>query len=329
MATLKDIADHAGVSITTVSRVLNYDETLNVQDETKKRIFEAAQELEYQMKEKRKRKRKLNIGVLYSYCLEEELEDTFYLSVRVAIEKKIQQEGFKKYQIRTIDTSDTLAKLDGIICLGTFAQSMVQKIDSFAKPVVFVDTQPDEEKYDSVVINTKKSVKKAMDYIIEKGHTKIAFIGGYEMDQDGKEVLDNRTFIYKEYMQKKELFRDDFLKIGGYYPKYGYYLMKELLLLEEKPTAVFVVNDSLAVGCYKAIDEMGLCIPNDISIVGFNDISVAKYMVPPLTTVHLHMEFMGEQAVNILADRIFSDRETCFKMTVPSKLIIRESVAQL
>ena len=76
MATIKDIAEKAGVSIATVSRVLNYDETLNVQDETRKRIFEVAEQLDYQVKDKKKRQRKLKIGVLYSYSLEEELDDT-------------------------------------------------------------------------------------------------------------------------------------------------------------------------------------------------------------------------------------------------------------
>lgn len=89
MATITDIADKAGVSISTVSRVLNYDETLNVPDETKQKVFEAAEELEYTLKEKKKRKKKLNIGVYYSYSLEEELADIYYLSVRVAIEKKL------------------------------------------------------------------------------------------------------------------------------------------------------------------------------------------------------------------------------------------------
>ena len=119
MATIKDIAEKAGVSIATVSRVLNYDETLNVQDETRKRIFEVAEQLDYQVKDKKKRKRKLKIGVLYSYSLEEELEDTYYLSVRVAIEKKLAEEGYKKYRINSGDTKEDLSVLDGIICLGT------------------------------------------------------------------------------------------------------------------------------------------------------------------------------------------------------------------
>ena len=128
MATIKDIAEKAGVSIATVSRVLNYDETLNVQDETRKRIFEVAEQLDYQVKDKKKRKRKLKIGVLYSYSLEEELEDTYYLSVRVAIEKKLAEEKTpaedkktpdadqageetKKDGSRTMDASDEEGRL--------------------------------------------------------------------------------------------------------------------------------------------------------------------------------------------------------------------------
>ena len=115
MATIKEIAELAGVSVTTVSRVLNYDDTLNVPDETKKRVFEAADKLEYQVKSKKKRKKKLKIGMLCSYSLEEELEDTFYLSVRVAVEKKIEEEGFKKYSVNEEDTLEDVAHLDGLI----------------------------------------------------------------------------------------------------------------------------------------------------------------------------------------------------------------------
>lgn len=328
MATIKDIADKAGVSIATVSRVLNYDETLNVQDETRKKIFEAAEELEYQMKEKKKRKKKLKIGVFYSYSPEEELEDTFYLSVRVAIEKKIEQEGYKRYQIMQQDEADKFTGLDGIICLGTFSGSMTNWIGSFKKPVVFVDASPDEDRFDSVVIDVKRAVFKVMDFLFMKGHKKIALIGGRDTYGDGTEIVDQRTGIYRSYMDEKGLYRPEYEKIGEYTPKYGYYLMNELLGYYDPPTAVFVVNDSLAAGCYKAVNERGLRIPEDISIVGFNDIPVAKYMVPPLTTVRLYMEFMGERAVEVLAERIHTERTICIKTTIPSDLIVRESVGE-
>lgn len=91
----------------------------------------------------------------------------------------------------------------------------------------------------------------------------------------------------------------------------------------------FVANDSLAIGCYKAVNEKGLKIPDDISIVGYNDVSSAKYMVPPLTTARLYIDFMGQRAVDILEEHIISGREICIKTFIPAKLIIRESVKKL
>lgn len=329
MATIKDIAQKAGVSIATVSRVLSYDETLNVPDTTKARIFEAAEKLEYKKKTKKQQDRRYKIGVLYSYSLEEELEDPFYLSVRVAIEKKLTDDGHKKYQIRSGDRAENLTGLDGIICLGTFSRSMVERIESFGKPVVFVDASPDVEKFDSVVNDMKRCVNKVLDYLTGLGHERIAFIGGRDIDGDGNEVQDDRVAVYQTHMEKKGLYRPDYVKIQGYAPKDGYVMTRELLSLTDRPTAVVVANDSLAVGCYKAVHEAGLGIPEDVSVVGFNDISFARYLVPTLTTVRLYMEFMGEQAVTLMAERLSSKRELCVQVRIPSRLIERESVRRL
>lgn len=95
------------------------------------------------------------------------------------------------------------------------------------------------------------------------------------------------------------------------------------------PTAIFVANDSMAAGCYKAAYEIGLKIPEDISIIGFNDIPTAKYMIPPLTTVKVQMEYMGEYAVHMLEERLNEERELCMKVTLPARLYIRDSVKEL
>lgn len=110
---------------------------------------------------------------------------------------------------------------------------------------------------------------------------------------------------------------------------YGYELLKELYQEGNLPTALFVANDSMAAGSYRAAYELGLHIPEDISIIGFNDIPAAKYMIPPLTTVRLHMEFMGEYAVKLLEERILHGREICVKVSVPTQLCIRDSVKKI
>ena len=331
MATIKDIAEKAGVSAATVSRVLNYDETLSVLDETRCRIFETAASLEYERNNKKRKKNKLKIGLLSSYSHEEELADPFYLAVRVAAEKRMEDEGFVRIAVSIASLDGFVPSMHGLICLGTFSRSIVEKIAALRKPVVFVDCNPDENRFDSVVIGMEKAVIGVLDYLRENGHSKIAFVGGgsTELDYDGNEVPDIRSEVYINYMKKYKIWRQEYLCKGDYSPKCGYTLMKQLLLQQDPPTAVFVVNDSIAVGAYKAAYELGWKVPDQISIVGFNDISSAKYMVPPLTTVSLHMRTMGRQAVGILADRIRSDREVPVKVVIPCELIVRESVRNI
>ena len=328
MSTIKDIAEMAGVSVATVSRVLNFDETLNVQDETKRRVFEAADHLEYQIKDKKRRKKKLKIGVLCSYSPEEELEDTFYLTVRIAVEKFIEEQGFKKTNFLLEEFQTSASKQDGLICLGTFSESMVKKIEECEIPCVFIDSTGNPDKFDSVVVNMKQSVENLIKYFLDTGHTKIAFIGGYDLDSDGQEIEDVRNTVFSKSMKKKGLYVEDYIRIKGFTPKCGYKSGVELLELKDRPTAIFCANDALAIGCYKAVQEAGYTIPNDISIIGFNDISMAKYLMPPLTTVHIPMDFMAKCAVELLVERIYNSREISVSVSVPATLRIRESVSE-
>ena len=329
MATINDIAIKAGVSASTVSRVLNQDETLNVMPETRRRILEIAEELEYQKKEYGKRKKKLTIGICFTYPLEEELTDTYYLSIRIAMEKKMEEEKIKKVYISLKDSMAKYNHIDGVICLGSYDKNIEQKMEAIQKPAVFVDCSPDVNKYDSVVISYQQIVDSALDYFTELGHKKIAYIGGIDMDTLGNEIVDNRLQYYEAYMKEKELYREDYVKIGQYTPRFGYLALNELLQSEDPPTAVFVANDSLAAGCYKSANELGKEIPKDISIIGVNDIPAAKYMLPPLTTMRLYMEFMGETAVELIQDRIHTERKICKKVVIPAKLMERESVINI
>ncbi|MFJ7727466.1 LacI family DNA-binding transcriptional regulator [Neobacillus sp. NPDC097160] len=327
MATIKEIATLANVSITTVSRVLNYDETLNVSPETRKRVFEAAEELSYVITPKKKAKSKWTIGLYDSFSLEEELVDTYYLSIRVALEKKLKLKGIDFYRIDKGGNAEYSRKIDGIICLGTFKSKDIESIKNFDKPCVFIDSNPDDRYFDSVIIDFPSATKNALNYLTELGHKSIGFIGGVETDMYGNRFKDLRQDVFENYLKQKNIFKEELVKIGGYDPKDGYTLLKEMLSGQQKPTAIFVANDTIAVGCYKAAYELGIKIPEELSIVGFNDVATAQYMVPPLTTVKLYTEIMGETAVDLLVEKLSSKREVSKKITINTKLIIRESAA--
>lgn len=326
MATIKDIAERAGVSLATVSRVLNYDETLNVQDETRKRIFEAAEALEYTMKEKKKRKRRLRFGMIFTYSMEEELTDTYYMSVRIAMERAIQEQGYRSRILTTFETPDSVQDIDGILCLGTFSHTMLQYLESLDKPMVLVDSSPNPLQHDSIIHDMEGVTRAIIDHLRNLGHERIALIGGGEYDADGQPIEDPRTRTYIDYLTTLGLYNTEYCRYAGSYnPKIGYQHLKELFSLQEPPTAAIVANDTMAVGCYNAANELGLRIPEDLSIVGYNDIPSAKYMVPPLSTVHLHTDFMGEYAVTLLTERLLNNRSIHMRVVIPGEFILRDS----
>lgn len=137
----------------------------------------------------------------------------------------------------------------GLLCLGTFSKSMVRQIEAFKKPTVFLDAMPKGDQFDCVVNDLDSSVEAVMDYLTGLGHKKIAFIGGYEVDKDGDEVHDERMVTYKKYMERIGEFSPALVRVGSFTPEDGYVLCREILEEEEKPTAIFANNDSLAVGC--------------------------------------------------------------------------------
>lgn len=329
MVTIKDIADKARVSQATVSRVLNHDDTLNVKETTRKRIFEIAEELEYSRKIPKKVSKKLKIGTFYSYSPEEELEDPYYLCIRLAIEKKIKQEGHKNTVLSLSAAQDTISSLDGVICTGTFTKKMLKIIDAWNKPSVFIDTYSGTPQSDTITVDYKTAVQSILDEFIKNGHSKIGFIGGAAEHPDELAREDSRYTEFCDYLKKVGMYNEKYIKIGPYKAKSGRLLFKELYAENNLPTAIFASNDSVASGIYRAAYELGLDIPNDISVIGFNDIPGAKYMVPPLTTVRVYMEFMGEHAVEVLEHKIKDLRTIGVKVLVPTKLYSRDSVNKI
>lgn len=332
MATIKDIAEKAEVSIATVSRILNFDETISVSEGTKKKIFQIADELNYVTPRKRRNSKQeyKKIGIVHWYSDKEELEDPYYLSIRIGVERKCEEEQIHFTRINKGDKYDSFEKFDGIIAIGKFGEMDIEKFDSLTSNIVFVDSSPDENKYDSVVIDFRKAVKSALDYLASLGHKDITYIGGEEYINEGKDkIVDYREETYKDYMKSIGKYDSKNMLLGSFNLADGYRLMKEALLKKKSGRAFFIASDSMALGAYKAVIEAGVNIPKDISIVGFNDISTAKYMTPTLSTVKVYTDFMGETAVELILERLKSGRSICKKVIIPTKLIVRESCSNL
>lgn len=324
--TIKDIAAIADVSPATVSRVLNYDTTLNVPNETKIRIFEAAEELDYETtKTKKKKESQQTIGLFCSYSAEEELEDVYYLAIRVALEKHLLLDGKKIQRVTKQHSKSAIAKLDGIICLGLFDLNDVAWLETLDKQVVFIDSSPAPEQFMSVVIDFKLGTEKALTYLLSLDHTKIGFIGG----EDENFEMDERQVVYERFLEKRQLLNDQWVLVGKYTPADGYRLFKELMSQENTPTAIFIANDSMAVGCYKAAHELGIKIPEDISLIGFNDLSSSEFLVPALTTIRLQIDFMVQVTIELLNRMLVKGYDYPIKHTIPPQLITRESTQQL
>lgn len=327
MATIKDIAELAGVSIATVSRVLNYDSSLSVGDETKKRIFEVAEQLSY----KKKPARKLETGkiaLLQWYTEKEELEDLYYMSIRLGVENQARQLGFsvaKYFQDNYADLKQD--EIQGLIAIGKFSNKQIKDMVSITSNIVFVDISPDEEKFDSIVIDFEKATKKVIDHYLKHGHEEIGYIGGREVFKDKTSTIEDlREVTFKTYLAEKGRLNEAFMYVGSFSVDDGHSLMKKAIMEhgENLPTAFFAANDSLAVGALRALLEEGIPVPGRVNIIGVNDISISKYVFPSLSTVKVFTELMGETAVNTLVERI-EGRKIAKKITISTQLIIRDS----
>ncbi|MDF2545425.1 MAG: LacI family transcriptional regulator [Anaerosolibacter sp.] len=331
MATIKDIAKLAGVSPATVSRVLNNDTALSVTDETRRRVFEAAEDLEYKTLKQRNRatEKNIKVGVIHWYSEKEELGDPYYVSITNAIEKECLTKKIQAVTIFKNDdtyTTNKLNNLDGVIAIGKFSKGDIEEFSMYSQNIVFVDSSPNEKKYDSIVIDFKNAMVEVFEYLMGLGHRRIGFIGGREYVGKHREPIeDERLVMYNRFMKEHALYEPENIYIGRFTPEDGHDLMKKAVEKGNLPSAFFIASDSMAIGALQALYESNLRVPKDISIISFNDIPTAKFLVPPLSTVKIYTQLMGTTAVGLLLERILEGRDIAKKVILPTELIIRDS----
>ena len=317
MATLKEIAQEAGVSQATVSRVLNEDPTLSVKEETRQKIFEIAERLEYKTSSARKgvHKSKLHFLAVYAYPQSTEVNDPYYLAIRYGIETQCARFNIELTHFYNGAEGRELSAVDGILVIGHLPEERLAALHSLSAQLVFVDCRSQGE-FDSVDVDLALISQQVVDFFIAQGHGRIGYIGGQD------EAPDLRELAFLDYGQRLGVVQESDLYRGDFSSASGYKLAKEMLA-GDWPKALFVASDSIAIGVLRAIHEKGLAIPQQIELISVNDIPTAKFTFPPLSTVRIHSELMGSQGVNLLVERLRDERDIPLRVLVPSKLTLR------
>ena len=214
---------------------------------------------------------------------------------------------------------------DGIICLGKFAQEEVKSFIEICSNIVFLDMRVEHYNITSLTMDFKQAVRDALDYLYHLGHRKIGFMGGKEYVGNHELLVDPRLEEYIAYMKEKNLPYEKYLYEGSFNTFSGYEMGKVIATSEEHPTAIFAASDALAVGALKAFKEADMEVPEDISLVGFNNTELSEYTVPALTTVNAPAYDMGQHGANLIYAASNLSIRTPLKAEIPCNLVVRES----
>lgn len=304
MATIKDIAEKASVSVATVSRVLNNDQTMSVSTETRQKIFDVAEELGY-TKYKKTTTAKVNkrLAIIQWYTEQEESQDLYYYSIRVGIEQHALELGYDIVRIFN-DTPLTNAKnVDGIIAVGKYSQDQIKELEELCTTLIFVDSDTLNYGHTCITTDFENSVINALDHFIANKQYKIGMLAGEEFTADKKlPLIDPRFYTFKNYLSAQNLYHPEYIYIGKFSTDDGYALMKQAISEHPKdlPQAFFVANDSLAIGALRALHEADIKVPEQVSIISFNDTTMARQVYPPLSSITVFTEDMGKTSVETI-----------------------------
>ncbi len=335
MATIKDVAKMAGVSTTTVSHVIN--KTRFVAKETEEAVMQAIKSLKYSPSAVA-RSLKVNttksIGMIVTTS-----ESPYFAEIIHAVEDHCYRQGYSLFLCNTQNDPEKIKnhvemlakkRVDGLLVMcSEYTQHSLDVLSSFSSvPMVVMDWGPNTDT-DIIEDNSFTGGYLATKHLIDCGHKEIGLIAG-ELD---KTTARTRYEGFVKAMNETNLpIHENWIMEGFFEPEDGYECMNKILAQDSLPTAVFCCNDVMALGAISAITEKGLRVPDDISIIGYDNIHSSRFYAPPLTTIHQSKSRLGAQAVNLLFERIANkdnDNHEKHRIAIHPELVIRKSVRNL
>ncbi|MGL5755120.1 MAG: LacI family DNA-binding transcriptional regulator [Paraclostridium sp.] len=330
--TIKDVAKKAGVSISTVSRVIN--DSKPVTDEVKQKVLDVIKETGYvpnPLARSLVTKKSQLIGVIIP-----EVSDSFVSELVNGIEEVAKMYNYDILLANTYSDKDQELKsinllrakqVEGIVLMSwKVDEEHLNYIQNCGIPAVYVSKTARNYDVYSVSISNTDATYDMTKYLIDKGHKKIAFI----MTSEDDTVLETERYVgFEKAMKDGNLeINKALVKNAGTTYDYGYEKMKEMLDEGNIPEAVFVTGDEAAIGALNAICDAGYRVPEDISVAGFNDAKIAAIYRPKLTTVHQPLYDMGAVAIRMVIKMIDKEVLENKKVELPYRIVERESVIQ-
>ena len=327
MITIRDLAKKANVSITTVSKIINNDPNFKVKAETREHVLKLAKEFNYKSNSKSHNGSRYNIAIIQWYTHKRELEDTFYLNIRNNIEETLKSVNYNYDVIFANEEthSNDLKKYDGIICIGKYSDKQIAKYRKLTNNIVIIDMELSHIIVSTIVLDFKNAILDALHYLISKGHNKIGFLAGNEYTSDNTLLVDPRKKHFLSLAKSLNINYNSYCMEGYFTVDSGYEMMSTLIKSKRIPSAILCASDSIAIGAVKAIKENNIKIPDDISIIGFNNDPDASICNPPLTTIHVPTSKMGKYGVFTLKNHIEKLYTCPMKIELPCELLIRKS----
>lgn len=338
--TIRDVAHAAGVGVGTVSRVLN--DGLHVSPGTRERVLTAIRQLEFRPNAQARRILRRHAGMVCFLLSNRDFLHSFHARILQGVEtyaSVLKQNvvfaavhynaGTRSNRIQLPPILSERGWVDGLILAGTTYPNFLRRIESFHIPFVAFGNNVvglnGRNRFDQVRFDDATAECEATRYLVEQGHRSIAFVGDT-----------SSAWIQQRYIGYVAAMRASRLKLmplcrphGSSYSDYGNWAAPRLVARRPRPTAIVAANDEIAYGLWRSLRRSGIRVPDEVSLVGFDDREEALLMDPQLTTVRVHKEEIGRDLMKLLLDKLRQPGSRFIKHVVPTELVIRGTVKRL
>lgn len=341
MASIREIARMAGVSPASVSRILNNDPTFHINEAARGRVIEIAKKLNYTKADKKRGPKQadsaLSVALVMRYGNSREINDPYFLNLHKGINEEAKKWHLRVEQPFKIEDSNKdwskLANYGAVIIEGEMTPAAIKQIQNINPNVIFVDVNTNIHGYNIVRNDFVEATTNILDVLYAMGHRNIAYIGGKSsvINLDGKIALqknDLREDSYIAWMKMHNLDKYCHSFTANWSANDALNAANQLLQLQDRPTAVIVASDPMAIGVYKAFSDANINIPNDISVASFDDVELTRFLSPTLSSVYMDTEEMGKMTIRLAKDLITEKIAVPLTITCHSKFNKRESITK-